>query len=514
MKKMKKLSLSMLCLALALLLLAGCGPTEAPKVPDGDTATGGYKERLIVAQSTDIVSTDPHEGGDTASLKAYHMVYDALLKRDSLTGEITPCLAERYEQVEDTKWVFSLREGVKFHNGDTLTADDVKFSLDRARQSARNAAILEMIEEVNVLDELTVEIVLSRPSTPFLARMCRVAASIISPKAVGTDGSFTPIGTGPYKLDQWVTGERIVYERNDDYFLGAPLTKTIVTRFIPEDSARVIALEIGEVDVAEALSAIDAGKVSGNPDLTLVQAAGSGVEYVGFNCSRAPFDNIKVRQALTHAVNKEELIEAVLNGDGIVAKTPVGPGVAYFYDGMEGFDYNPEQAKALLTEAGYPDGFTMSILVKGAQQQLSAQVLQSQFADIGVKLEIDFMENTAFFDALNRGDFESAMITRNNTTGDPADSLDFFYSPNIGAAGNRWRYINPRFDELFETGEVEADTTKRAAIYKEAQEILVDEAPWIYLFNPVNMSGTVKGLEGVRLDPARENDYSTIYLPQ
>ena len=516
---MKRSAWQILCLLLTLtILFSACGSNlNNGNVSDDNDATKDneirYKDTLVVGISTEPVSLDNHSDADTASLLGIDMVYDNLIGRDPETGELIPMLAESWEFVDDLTLVFKLRQDVKDHKGNQFTAADVKFSIDRQKELLRAAGDVETVDSVEVVDEYTVQFNLNTPSVPLLTLLSDNPSSIQSSHCLDS-GEWECVGTGPYILTDWQAGDSMTFTRNENYWGGVPETETIIFRLIPEDSSRLIALETGEIDICQNVKATDKNKIAENPELMLFEAPSNGVEYVVLNCAEGPFANMKVRQALSAATNREELVQAVFQGNGVVNNSILGPGVIYHCDVSDhAFDYDIENAKKLLEEAGYGDGFSFTMLVKGSQQQLTAQVLQAQYAEVGITMDIQFAENTAFFDALNRGDFDAGMITLSNTSGEPIAQCDKLYSVNFGSAGNRGKWKNERYDELYLASFAETDTEKRAEIFKEMQEIVAEENPFIMMMCAELYTGAVKGMEGYVQGGSNHACYVDIRLP-
>lgn len=507
----------LICIVVLTMLVSGCSKpkdkletnTETTDVSDASASEG--KSEIIIGVQQDATSLDPHAQNEIAAGKIMRLLYNRLTYVNLESGEIEGDLAESWEQVSDTEFKFKLHEGVKFHDGSDLTSKDVKFSLERARESARVKSYLADLGEIIIEDDYNITLTTKAPSAVFLTNLAHNGISII-PEGSGDDFGDNPIGTGPYKLVEHIPSDRIVIERFDDYFAGPTKTERFILRVIPEPSARVIALETGEIDIAEDIDPIDVEKVEQNKNLTLLQTPSVGMEYFGFNFNKSPYENLLVRQAFAHAINKQAIVDAVLNGQGVPAKTVVGTGVPGFYDGMEGFEYNPEKAKELLTEAGYPDGFDTTVYITGSDRVLTAQLIQSDLAEIGVNLEIEQFESSALFDAVNNGRQTTYILTWSNSTGDCHNSIfPVFHSSNHGATGNRMWYTNEKVDELIEEAVKEFDNDKRMELYKEVQELVVNDAPWIPLFHKVTSVGVNSHIKGLTLDPGSMHIYKNVY---
>lgn len=512
---MKRHRMASVLLALAFLVTSGCINTETGsfKVTLPQKYVGKPRDEVVIATNQDITSVDPQAADEIAAARVFFLIYDRLFKIDPYTGEISPSLVQSYLQTTNTVWIFSLRQDVFFHDGSRMTAQDVKFSLDRAKNSPRVKAQLSALEKVQVLDDFTVKVVLTEPYQPFLAKLCLTGCSIVSKAAVERDGGrFEPVGTGPYQLSEWVVGDHIRLDRFNDYFDGASPTPRLILRAIPDNQARLHALESGEIQVAEWLDAADFEKVIENPDLKLLQVPSVTVAHIALNVTKPPLDNVLVRRAIAHAIDKEALVRDTLFGNGRAATTVLGPGIIGYFDKMEGFSYSPQEAKRLLTQAGYSQGFTLELLTVESAFDFCLPLLKQNLADVGITLKVVTLDSAAFFKKINAGEQMAHIGTWNNVILDPDRSMDPFYSPNFGAASNRMRYKNDRVDTLIERGRSSGDLHTRQEIYRQLQEIIVSDCPWIPLYSTNTTVCVARGIDGFSPDPANQHNYTQIVM--
>jgi peptide/nickel transport system substrate-binding protein len=363
-----------------------------------------------------------------------------------------------------------------------------------------------MIDRLEQIDEKHFYMHLKYPYSIIQYELSGNGFSIISHKS--TDDNI--IACGPYKLAKHVSGDRIELERFDDFYEETPITKRIIFRIIPETTARVIALETGEIDVADDVPVVERARIAGNPELKLHEVVTSCTEMIYLNCAKGPTSDIRVRQALAMATNREELTLAVTNGTGVPSSTPHPINVPYRYKG-EGLPYNPEEAKKLLAEAGYPDGFSLQIVLRNSTHKMIAEMLQAQWKEIGVKVDVQFTEVSTFFDRINNGRFEAYLLVNNNSKGDVYKTLEEFYSPNAGMKGDRMLYKNDRVDKLFDIIKESSDERKREEAGIEIQKIVMKEVPAIPLFCPTDAIGGRKGVEGIAVSPGRTTYFGDIY---
>ena len=517
MKGKKIRAMRLLCCVLSMLMIAGCSVPNADSPNSSDSIPGNTKDSVIIASHQEFTILDPQNINSSPDNRIFFIIYNTLVEMDYEKGELYSDLAESYKQLSDTEWQFNLRKGVKFHDGSEMTAEDVKFSLDRAKNSAVVASKMNGVKEVQIVDDYTIKIILESPNMAFLYNLFHTGCSILPKKLVeeqGEDEFFKhPVGTGPYKFESWSAGEEIVMTRFDDYYDydDSNPNKTLTFRVMPESSSRMIALESGEVDIVDYIAPVDVEKVSSNSELELLQNTGLDFIFLGLNCSMKPFDNVKVRQALAYAINKDDVVTGVLEGLGQPATTVVGPTIAYYYDGMDTHQYNLEKAKELLAEAGYPDGFTMELVVRDDDTLRTAQILQNNFAQINVTVDIKQLEYATYTETCADGRAQAYLGSHANA-GDTDNSLrPLFYSTKEQGTKNWHKYSNPEVDAKIDEANQTSDTSKREELYKELQTILVDECPIIPIYSQTINIGVRKGIAGVYPIPHGINHYENAH---
>lgn len=516
--KRKLMSIAALLTAGMLVLTACGGGSNSGGGESGGGGEGAAKTELIVAQGADAKSLDPHGTNDQPSSRVMRQIYETLVDQNEKM-ELLPGLAESWEQVDDSTYQFNLKKGVKFHNGEEFKASDVKFTMERALESANVGHIVEAIDKakIEVVDDYTIKIGTKEPFAPLLAHLAHTGASILNEKAVteaGEDYGQNPVGTGPFKFESWATGDSIVLVRNDEYHRDpAKLTK-VTFRAIPEDTNRTIELETGGVDIVYDISPNDIEKVESNEKLTLVRDASLSTGYIGFNCAKAPFDNVKVRQAINTALDTESIINTVYKGVGSPAKGPLTPQVWASNQNLEPYGFDVEKAKALMAEAGYADGFKTTIWTNENPQRMAvAEVVQNQLKAIGIETEVKVMEWGAYLDGTAKGEHDMFILGWVTVTGDPDYGLfPLFHSSTFGDAGNRTFYSTPKVDELLEKGRFSVDPAEREAAYMEVQQIVRDDAPWVFMNYGENISGTASNVKGFMQHPAGHYRLYPVYF--
>ena len=503
MKKNFNRAMSLVLAAAMALSLAACGGNQENNGSGGGTA-GGYKNTLTWAQGADVTSLDPHQGKETPAVQVNTQIFDTLVTVDPETNEVVPQIAESWEQTDDQTYVFKIREGIKFHDGSDLTAEDVKFSLDRARNSAAVSYIVNFIEEVTVDDDHTVTVKTTAPYAPTLRNLAIPFAAIV-PKAVveADENAFiqNPVGSGPYKFVEWNHGDHVTLKAFDDYYAGKPETENLIMKVIPETSQRTIALETGEVDLAYDLAVNDIPNVNSDDKLTVYEIPSLTCWYVSMNMNKKPFDNPKVREAMSMAIDRQTIIDTINAGSGQTADAIIAPAVfGYYSTGVK--EYNPTKAKELLAEAGYPNGFSTTLWVNDNQSRIEmCQAMQAMLLEVGVQCNLEVLEFGSFISRTTAGDHDLAYFGWTTSSGDADYSYySLEHSTQQGAAGNRSFLADPDVDKLIEEARSNTNEEERKELYKELA-IKLDEInnniPVYY--SSINV-GANKKVEGFVMD--------------
>jgi peptide/nickel transport system substrate-binding protein len=510
-----------LALAGVLLMSALAGPAQAQK-------RGGT---LTIVRPTDPVSLDPHTETTAPGAWVYYNVLESLIYLDAKMT-IQPRLAASYEVMGPTRVRFKLRPNVKFHDGTPFNAAAVKFTFDRAFKStppARWASLAGPIQGAEVVDDLTVDVVTKEPYGPILRSMAMLFVSIVSPTAVQKQGEGflrAPVGTGPFKFVEWKTNTHIIIERNPDYWGDKALVDRVVFKTIPEEGARMIALQTGDADMVMFPAPAQLAQFKKDSKYVVHEAPGLRVVYVGLNNKVAPLDDLRVRQALLHSVDRKAIQENIVEGLGIVARSYLSPGVFGYKDMQldQLYPFDRNKAKALLAQAGWtpgPDG----ILQKGGQR-LSlnwlaqrgrypkdgeiTEAIQQMWKEVGVEAKVEFRDWATVFNESRKQDWGRHNWTFGwATTNADADYSLFaqFHSTQTVASGawNRTGYANPKVDQLLETARRSLNQGEREKMYGEVQEILARDAQWVPVYNTLETVLTKAQVKGFTIHPVEYN---------
>jgi len=502
-----------------------CAPPQvAAPQPVAPTEAPPPRTSAVYAASADPVTFDPQKCAGGACIDAYEHVYEGLTRFDR-NANVEPCLAESWENPDPLTWIFNLRQGVKFHNGEELTADDVKFSIDRVLDPETGSSyksFFDAITEVTVVDKYTIQLTLSKPFVAILAHFAteRGGGSIVNKAwaeeqlAGGvTELASVAVGTGPYKLVEYVPGDYFKLEKHEDYWEeGKPKIDDVTWKVILDTTARVEALRAGTIDFAQ-LDAESVKLLEDAENVTTYTVAGTGMPVLIFNMRREPWSDKRVRQAVAMGTDRQEVINKAWGGQGFLTG-PVMTGWGDWYIPVEELPYEVdiEGAKALLAEAGYPDGFETDLLGLDMSPYADVGVVaQAQLEKIGIKTNLKQTEFGAWLDLIQAFDYE-VHVNGYGFGIDPDAVLGRSYI--CDSEGNFPGYCNPEYDELRDQELAESDPAKRTEILLEMQRILVDDAPMIWYGTMNDFYATSKRLQGYEpsFTPQRREPMKDVYV--
>ncbi|WP_163972120.1 peptide-binding protein [Oceanobacillus halotolerans] len=479
--------------------------SEVSNEDSGEAQQGGD---LIVGNVSAPTLFNDMFSSDVPSDTIEGFMFDPLTTIDE-NLEPAPGLAEDWEySEEELKWTFHLREGVNWHDGEPFTAEDVAFSYNiplNEEYTGPRGSHFASIESIEATDDYTVEITLKRPDAKFLFQ---TTVYDILPKHILGDipvsdldeadfNTKNPVGTGPFKFDEWVQGQYVKVVANDDYFQGRPYLDSITYKIVPDKNALLAQYQAGDIDYMRVSqsdmptveSLIDQGQAQLEkvPDLQY--------NYIGYNLRNPIFEDKKVRQALTHALDREEILETIVYGDGELSNSPGLPFSWAYNEDVPVFEYDPEKAKELLSEAGWEDtdgdgirekdGTKLSFSIKSGQgrevREQITQVAQQQWAEVGVEVTPEIIEWSAFIDQIHQFDYD-AYVLGWSLTADPSIT-SYFHSDEVENGLNYGAYSNPELDKLMEESDMAMDQEKRAELIEEAQAIVAEEQPYTFLYS-------------------------------
>ncbi len=510
----------------------GSDPDETEKdntSDNSDEATGEGTEGgdLVLAVHSDVSSLDPAGSNDVPSSVVQQNIYETLVNRDD-ENNIIEGLAVEWDAVDEKTYEFKLREGVKFHDGEDFNAEAVKANLERILDkdvASPRYFLYEMVESIDVIDEHTVQITTEYPFAPLYAHLSHNGGSMISPKSIkedyeamedgakaGTVISDNPVGTGYFKFDSWDPGNEIKLVKNEDYWGDKVHVDSATFKVVPESTTRNADLERGFVHITDPVEPIEVEEIDASDYATVLKKPSASLSYLGFNTEKEPFNDPKVRQAISMLIDKDEMIDGVYEGFGIPAKGPLAPSIFGYNDDAKPIEYNVEEAKKLMEEAGYGDGFKTTIWTNDTQQRIDmAIILQNSLKELNIDAEVEQMEFGAYLEKTAEGEHDIFVLGWSNATGDADYGMyALFHSSQKGDPGNRTFYENPEVDKLLEEGRRESDPEKRIEIYNEVQEHLIDDAPMMYIHHQEYLLGISNQITGFEIDEAGIYDLQNV----
>ncbi len=505
---------------LFLLIADGCA-VEKDSVQVSEPAFINESE-LVIGVVSDIDTLDPAVTMDNAAWKITYPCYDRLVQYDGGGTDIIPMAAKEWSISSDGHvYTFYLREDIYFNDGNNLTADAVEFSLMRVLQIDEGpSGYFRSIEGIEVVDEYTVKITLMEPFPPFLSTLATNGASIINPRVMDyeKDGdlgrdylSQNTMGSGPYLLHDRESNSFILKSSSGEYWGGAPTLDKIRLEIVHDPTDRTHLLKEEKLDIAEGILPEQVSELVGGQGINILENVSMGVNYVYINNTVKPLNDILVRQALNYAVDKQGLIREVMQGYGVEIKNPVPDGLLGLSPEHPGYDYNPELARELLSVAGYEDGFTVGLLYSNYRPywENKAELIRDNLAQVGITVVLEFQEWPVLRKMVDEGEFDLCVGYWSPDYADPHMFLNFWYdSEKFGLKGNRAFYRNDQVDELLREAGSIVDKEMRAEIYREVQNIVLEEAPYIILFQEQSILAMRDHVKGYVYNPMLENMYN------
>ena len=490
-------------------------------------------DTLVIGRATDAIDLDPAVPTDTESAEIIEQVFDKLVHyRD---GDVVPGLATSWHaEAGGREWIFELRRGVRFHDGTAMDADAVVFSLERQRNPKHPYHRSEFhywrtafanVQAVQKEDTHRVRITLERPYAPFLANMAMYPVAVVSPAAAARPGhplSRHPVGTGPFRFVSWQRG-RIVLERNDHYWDSVSAQRRLVFQTIGDPRQRLVALESGAIDLAHSILPEELPFVELHPRLELYRTEPSSITYLALNMTRAPLADVKVRQAINYAINKEPIVRVLWHGMAIPAHSPLAPSQwGHYVDAP--YTYDPERARAMLAEAAEEGRFdpakTLRLYVTSTSRphlpspERLGRAIEANLRDVGIDTEMVSLPFEGFRRALQRGEHDMAIYGWVSDNGDPDNVLYVLFDRNnaeVGRASNVAFYRDPEVHGLLVVAQESHDRSEREALYARVQALLRDHAPWVPLAHSRVAVAARRDIAGVVMSPTGMVRYQGVF---
>jgi dipeptide transport system substrate-binding protein len=477
-----------------------------------------------------------------------HTVYNRLIEFKQGSTEIEPALAESWKISKDgLKYTFKLRKGVAFHSNELFkptrdfNADDVVYSFEVQKDSKHPLAVkngnyeyfksMEMdkiITSVKKLDDLTVEFTLARPEAPFLANLAMDFASILSKEYAETllkNGkdltvlATQPIGTGAFVFKSYQKDTIIRFTANEKYFNGKPPIDNLVFAITPDANVRFQKLKVGECNLIAEPAPQDLDAIAKDPKLKLMDREGLNIGYMAFNTSKKPFDNLKVRLAINYALNRPSYITAIYMGRATLAKNPIPPSMWSYNDAIKDYPYDPEKAKALLKEAGFPNGFETELWTMPVARPYNpsgrkmGELMQADLAKVGIKVKLATYDWPTYLEKSRKGEHTMLQIGWTGDNGDPDNFLHILLGcASVKTGTNYSHWCNKEYNDLVSKAKTLTDHKKREELYKRAQVIFKEQAPWVTLAYAKVFRGMGKNVVGYSIHPFGGDIFHTVDL--
>jgi ABC-type transport system substrate-binding protein len=503
---------------------------------------------LIYACSGDVERLDPGDVTDGESIQRMDNIFEGLVEFKPASTELQPGLATSWQITSDGKELtFNLRRGVKFHDGTDFNADAVVFSF--ARQYDKTNAynqygewaywgyMFSDIDRVEKIDDYKVKIFMKRPNASIMTSLAMFTVAIVSPanaESLKENAFKNPVGTGPFKFVDWVKDDHVTLEAFDGYWKGRPALDKIIFRVIPDPSARLLALEVGEVHGIEYPNPTDFDRIRANKKLTLMSEPGMNVGYMAMNAGYGytdankngmkdadepwektpgyyePLTKVKVRQAINMAIDKKSIVNNIYKGTASVAKNGMPPFMLGYNDKVVDYPYDPKRAKQLLAEAGYPNGFEVTLYVMPVSRPYMfdppkiGEAIQSYLEAIGIKVKFYQIDWGTYLQETQSGKHQMCLLGWTGDNGDPDNFMNVLYGANstsLGTAGNYGFYNDMKAQEVLSAALATFDVKKRAELYQKAQEMIHESANWVYIAHSNQNLVFLKNVKGFKMNP-------------
>ena len=500
-------------------VLTGCSSRDGENSGTGDNAQTPtetepvYGGHLVYGMTQDLVSLDPHESTDAGTRSVVFNIYEGLVKPTS-SGDFEPAVAESYDISSDAKtYTFKLRKGIKFQNGQEVTVKDIEYSINRyAEFSGEDSAFVLALDKVEFPDDETIQITLKEADSEFISQL---TLAIIPD---GSNPAQDPIGTGPFKVKEYKVGEYLDLLKNENYWKeGAPYLDSVRFKFIADVNTAFTELQAASIDVLNYLTTaqVDSLKKSAPGEFTIVEGNMNLVHALFLNNAWGPLSDVRVRQAICYAVDRQAINDFMFGGKSTLIGSHMIPSLETWYEpkAAETYTYDVQKAKELLTEAGYPDGFEMTITVPSSYSQHvdTAQIIADQLSQVGINVKLNKIEWTSWLSDVYQGRNYEATVIGFDGKLNPSDWLAKY---GTDAPKNMTNYSNAEYDELLAKAIAAVDTQEKAGYYKQMQMNLSENAASVYIEDPADFVALSSAFSGYHFYPTAAWDVSTIYMIQ
>ena len=549
-KNKKRIIASILIFALTLNVLAFSGCVEEEQVEE---------KVLIFGMSGDADKLDPADVTDGESISRMDNIFESLVEYTPGGTDIQPALATSWNISDDgLNITLDLRKDVKFHDGTDFNADAVVFSFERQYNTTHPyhdygewaywGYMFSDIESVEKNNDYQVTIHLKKPNAAMMTSLAMFTVAIVSPTNAeewGEDAFKNPVGTGPFKFVEWVKDDHITLVKNEDYWRDPAKLDKLIFRVIEDPSSRLLAIQATEIHGMEYPDPSSFEIIENDDDLQLLSEAGMNVGYLAMNTGYGYYDenengvqdsneswvktpgyyepltNVSVRKAINYAINKTSIVENLYKGTAIVAKNGMPPFMLGYNDDIEDYEYDPEMAMELLEEAGYPNGFNTTLWVMPVSRPYMfdppkiAEAIQSYLADVGINVELYQIDWSTYLEETENGEHPMCLLGWTGDNGDPDNFMNVLYGSNsasIGTAGNVAFYNRSEVQEKFTAALQEYDTDERSRLYEEAQVLIHEDAPFVYLAHATQNIVFRSNVKGYTLNPTERKFFYPVDL--
>jgi len=498
--------MALLLFLMAGLLVAGCG--KSLENGKGTEGAGNGKSEIRMAISIDPDGLDPHRTAAAATFQITNNIYDTLVDVTP-DGQMVPGLAKDWTVSEDGLSItFHLKKGVHFHNGKEVTAEDVKYSFERLKsEESPKASNYANITDIRVDDPYTITFLTENPDTALVSNFAYPWAAIV-PKDSGDELKNHPVGTGPYMLEEWVPQQHIILKKNPEN-ADAKL-ETIKFIMIPDATSQILALKSGEVDIIQ-INGDQAAQFKKDPDYKILEMEMNAVQLMAMNSKNKALGDVRVRQAIAHAIDRKALIDTVWFGYGKEIGSHFPPMLKEYVDTTDVLPYDPEKAKQLLAEAGYDGGLTLEMYLPTAYPFYvdAGQIIAHQLKEVGIQVNIHTIEwGTWLSDVYTNRNYDLTVVGHNGRL-DPYALLSRY---ETDSGENYMNYSNEKVDEILANIRKEKDEEKRTELFKKLQLLLAEEVPAYYIQSPILLYVTGKNVEGFRAYPIDIYEMKDVYF--